>query len=59
MNNVVETKASEATPQGTADPQEQPKEPEGIDNSSNGEANSDPLEEVGSRSHPFTDTASD
>ncbi|MDQ3871720.1 MAG: hypothetical protein M3301_08925 [Chloroflexota bacterium] len=56
MNNVVETKASEATPQGTADPQEQPKEPE-IDNDSD-EGRSDPLEEIGNRSHPFADTSS-
>ncbi len=58
MNNVVETKASEATPQGTADPQEQPKEPERIDNTPNSEAASDPLEEVGNRSHPFADASS-
>ncbi len=56
MNNVVETKASEATPQGTADPQEQPKEPE-IDNDPD-EGRSDPLEEIGNRSHPFADTSS-
>jgi hypothetical protein len=58
VNNVVETKASEATPQGTADPQEQPKEPEPIDNTANGESASDPLEEIGNRSHPFADTSS-